>query len=136
MGTLNFDALTEVTRKEQSVRAVRAKSGKKLQIRDAEILCLVHHGKLVRRMLALDNRVGNSAEYGRRRNLIQRRQRTASLLEYGPQGAPLLFGQPSLPAQAGNVAIRIPCLELPCIDNLLPFLPQEMQRETVASGLR
>ena len=43
-----------------------------------------------------------------------------------------LLGEPRLAAEARDVAIRLPGLELPGIDDLFPFGQQEAQAERVA----
>ena len=54
-------------------------------------------------------------------------------LEDRPQHLALRLRQPRLSAEARDIAIRLPSLQLPRIDHLLPFGQQEMQAELVAA---
>ena len=58
-------------------------------------------------------------------------------LEDGPQHRALRLREPGLSAEARDIAIRLPALQLPRIHHLLPFGEQKMQAELVAAdGLR
>ena len=56
-------------------------------------------------------------------------ERRLDLLENRPQDFPAAFGQASFAAQAGDIPVGFPTVELPGIHNLFPFGGQEVAAE-------
>ena len=83
--------------------------------------------------IAAASEVNNSAWVIRRRDL----QPGTNALEDRPQHLALRLRQPGLSAEPRDIAIRLPVLQLPCIDHLLPFGEKKMLAEFVAAdGIR
>ena len=101
---------------------------------DAEVLRLVHDREVERRTFLLFaiaaasdvNMLGVSDQ-------LARLQPGANALEDRPQHRALRLRQPRLSAEPRDIAIRLPVLQLPGIDHLLPFGEQKMQAELVAA---
>ena len=101
----------------------------KAQMRHAEVLRFVHHGKVERCVLA----VRQHGEHGRVRDQLLGRQCRAHPLKNGPQHRPLWFWQPCLAPQAGDVTVVLSACKLPGSDDLLPLRQQKVQAEFVTT---
>ena len=132
------DALAEVAGEEQRVGPSAAERGEEAQLRDAEVLRLVHDREVEGRRLAASPcasaRACEHARLGDQPARLQSARAPARRSTTAPRAAP--------PAAAscgrgGDVAIRLPGVQLPGIDDLLPFGRQEVQAELVpADGRR
>ena len=98
----------------------------------AHVLGLVDHREMERRVAAAPDGGGDLAEYLRQSDYTLCGKTGADLLEDRPQKGALGFGQTRLAAKAAHVAIRLPGVELPGIDHLLPLGQQEVRAELVA----
>lgn len=101
-------------------------------MRHAHVLGLVDHREMERRVAAARDSGGDLAEYFGQRDHTLRGKTDADLLEDRPQTGALGFGQTRLAAKAADVAIRLPGVELPGVDHLLPLGQQEVRAELVA----
>ena len=123
------DPLAEVTGEEQSVRAPGAEGGQEAQLGHSDVLRLVHHAELERRMrhlreLALQDT--EQARFGQKPVLVQS---GGHLGENRPEELPLPFGKASPPTEPRHVPILFPACELPGVDDAAPLGPQETQAE-------
>ena len=132
------DALPEVAGEEQRVLRRRRRAREEAQLRDAEVLRLVHHGEVEGRVLAFGKRCGQRREHARTGDDLPRQQAGSDPLEDRPQDRPLRLGQPRLSTEPGDVAVGLPGVQLPRINDLLPLGQQEMRAELVVRprGLR
>ena len=65
---------------------------------------------------------------------LPRRQARTDMIENRPENSALLLRQPRFSAQSHDIAIRLPCFQLPRIDDLLPLRQQKVQAEFVATN--
>ena len=83
-----------------------------------------------------DSDFGQRREHLRPGDLALSFQAFPDPLEDGPQHLALGFGQPCLAAEACDIAIGLPALELPGVDHLFPLRQQEMRTELVSTHRR
>ena len=102
---------------------------------DADVLRLVHHDEVEGRLLAARQLGGQSAEHRCARDHGHLLAGRRAPLEDGPQRSALRLRQPGLSAQALDVAIRLPAVQLPRIDHLFPFGKQKGQAELLTGHL-
>src|ERR1019366_1627884 len=60
-------------------------------------------------------------------------QPDTNALKDRPQNLALRLREPCLTAEADDIAIRFPVIQLPCINHLLPFSEKKMQAKFVAA---
>ena len=128
------DALAEVAGEEQSVGPPAAQRGEEPKVGDADVLRLVHDREVEHHLLGLRDRRRERGEQLRVGDQPARLQPGTNALEDGPQHLALRFREPRLSAEARDIAIRLPVLQLPGIDDLLPFREQEMLAELVTAN--
>ena len=97
----------------------------------AEILRLIHHGKIKGRVLAFGNRCGQLREHTRTGDDLPRQEAGSDLLEDRPENRPLRFRQPRLSTEPYHVPIRLPRVQLPRINDLLPLRQKKCRAELV-----
>ena len=119
--------------KNERVGPASAQGGKEPEVGDADILRLVHDREVEHHVLALRDRRCQRGEQLRVGDQLARLQAGTNALEDRPQHLALGFRQSRLSAEAGDIAIRLPVLQLPGIHHLLPFRQQEMQAELVTA---
>src|SRR5262245_1653943 len=100
---------------------------------DADILRLVHHREVEDHLLGLGDRRGKRGKQLRVSDQPAGLQPSSNAHEDGPQHFALRLRQSRLSAEAGNIAIYLPVLQLPGVDYLLPFCEQEMLAELVTT---
>ena len=123
------DPLTEVAGEEQGVRAPGAEGGKKAQLGHADVLRLVHHAELERRMCHLRDlalQATEQARFGQEPALVES---GGHLGEDRPEELPLPFGQASPPTEPRLVPLLFQARKLPGVDHAAPLGPQEAQAE-------
>ena len=129
------DPLAEVPGKKESVRTIRAEGSEKPQVRNADVLRLVHDREVERRMLAPGHDRSQAAEQASVRDQVPGCQTSADAIEDGPEDGALRLGESCLSAQAHDIAIRLPAFQLPRINGLFPFRVQKMEAELVIANL-
>ncbi len=98
-------------------------------MRHAEVLCLIDHGKVIRRVRAVCQLDGQAGEQPGVRDQFLCIQGLAHLLKDSPQHCPLRLWQPGFATQPCDIAVVRPGGQLPGIDHLIPFGEQKMQAE-------
>jgi hypothetical protein len=126
------DALPEVAREEEGVGTTSTQCGKE-QMGDADVLRLVDDREVEDDILALRDRNGQGTEQLGVSSQLPLTQPGTNALEDRPQHRSLRLRQPCLSAEARDIAVRLPALQLPRIHHLLPFGEQKMQAELVAT---
>ena len=127
------DALAEVTGEEQGVGTTATEGSEESQSRNADVLRFVHDGEVERRVLGFGQHRRQGGEQTGMRGELPLLQSSAHPLEDGPQHRSLGLGQPGLATEPGDIAIRLPCFQLPGIHHLLPFGEEKMQIELVTA---
>src|SRR5690606_4779291 len=97
--------LSQVSREEQRTVAVTSECGQESQCRNADILRLVDHNEVVRRMTPFRNGRPNPVKHRSARQLAAIAQRDPDSLEHGPQHGTLAFRQSCLSAQAPHITV-------------------------------
>jgi hypothetical protein len=103
-------------------------------LRDADVLGFVDDGEVEGRDGTGGETGGELGEQGGRSDEAAGGEGGAYRGEDLPERGALGFGEPGAAAEAGNVAIAFPGVELPGIDHVFPFSEQEAGCEFVVRG--
>ncbi|MCY1302863.1 hypothetical protein D9M70_525460 [compost metagenome] len=126
--------MPQVASEEQRIRAATANCCEKPEVCHADILCFINDGVIEDHLVAPGNLRGQSREYLRHRDQVECLQLDLHAFKDAPQHLALRLREAGLSAKACYIAIRLPLLQLPGIDHLLPFGQQEMQAEFMATN--
>src|SRR5581483_5585164 len=107
------DALAEIARKEEAIRFATRQRPEKSRLGDAEVLGLVYNCVVERRRTAGGEIVGETAEHISPRHRFLLCKAGSQALEYRPEDFPLLSADSCLAAEARDIPIRLPGLQLP-----------------------
>ena len=98
------DPLAEVAREEERVGPIAPEGGQKPRVGHADVLRLVHHREMERRVPASHDGRRHPAEDAGQRDEVLGLEAGTDLLEDRPQQRALSLGQARLAAQAADVA--------------------------------
>jgi hypothetical protein len=119
------DPLAQIAGEKKAVRPARPERGEKPQLGDADVLRLVHNGKVERRMVTLRKPGSETAEQAGGGDQAPVVQAGADAIEDRPEADPLRLRQARLTAQPPDVPVRLPALQLPGVNDRLPLREQE-----------
>src|SRR5262245_52149113 len=105
-------------------------------MRDAEVLRLVHDRKVEHHPVALRDAGREGRKQLRMRNELAFTQGCANALEDRPQPGALRLREPRLSAEPHHIPVRLPAIELPRVNHVLPFRQQKEQAELVTGRCR
>src|SRR5438132_8321887 len=112
------DPLTEIAGQEQPIGARGSDGGQKAQFGDADILRLVDDGEIEG---SLGGMLGERAEHVRPGDDVAPPKLGPHALEDRPQDLALLAADPRLATKTRHVAISLPAVQLPGIDDIAPL---------------
>ena len=132
--------LSQIAREKEAVRPLAAQRGEKTQLSDTDVLGLVHDGEVERRIPAILELPGEQAEHAGPSHQTPVPKFGLDLLNDGPERRTLLHGQARLASKPSDIAIGVPAIQLPCVNDVLPLAQQESEAEParlpLAGGFR
>ena len=126
----------QVAGEKQAVRPIRPERGQEPQLRNAHVLRFIDDDELEKRLPAARQLRRQPTEHSRAGDKTFGVQSAAHDVEHRPERNTLRFRQARLAAQALHVPIRFPAVQLPGIDQVLPFRLKEPRAEFLDAGRR
>ena len=125
------DALAEVAGKEQAVGFTASQRGEEAELRHVDVLALVDDDEIERSLATRRGLLGDSREHFGLCNQAFGSQAYPHPFEDRPEDGPLVLAEARFATQPCHIAIGLPRVELPGVDDVVPLRFQESIAEAV-----
>src|SRR5690606_28958105 len=129
------DPLAEIAGEEARVRTMATECRQKAELGDADVLCFVDDHMIECRPRERRGLCREPMEHRCLGDEVALAHRGTRALEDRPEDLALLLGETRLAPEAADVAVGLPGIELPGVDDGRPFAPEEVRGEFVRPRL-